>query len=235
MQQEYPLPQAYRNRQYLKDIETDSPILRATADVAIAGHEGQPRGKADADLPYIVHPIMVYHLLKAMGETDEIMLAAALLHDVKEDNKTFRQDHSAFENALADAMKKQGVTDACKIAHEIGKLCAELTNPEKMEEGKRLYQMKHAGCLSLRAAKIKLLDQTASVLDFIMQENEPGFTHDQVASWNFKALNLVKKIAQERPQLGMWRNLHKALFSYAMRIVNSSSPEEAETIRQEFN
>lgn len=50
--------------------------------LAYTAHEGQVR-KTD-NSPYIIHPIMVAHLLTQIGASEEVIVAA-LLHDVLED------------------------------------------------------------------------------------------------------------------------------------------------------
>lgn len=221
--------------EYHTTVETDSPIINAALAMATEGHDGQKRGKIDREMPYIVHPVMVYELLRELGVTDELTLSAALLHDVKEDNERYQEHPEQFVTDLEGKLANHGVRDARQIAHCLDNICEELKNAEEMLEGKRLWQQEHAVHLSPRAAEIKLVDQMASMLDFIMMPNEPGFTNKQVEGWSFKALNLVKTIANDRPELNLWRNLTKALFSYSMNICSAGSPEAEAEIRGVFN
>jgi hypothetical protein len=273
------LKTALMDMQYHNTIETDSPVLQAAYAMAKEGHRNQSRGKKDATIPYLVHPVMLYHLLKDLGEADELTLAAALLHDVKEDGERYREvlqalpklintisgchvasvatldkakghlhhiqnkatDYVTSSTLFRDDLSKQlqffGVNEdnATSIAHLVDERCGDLTNPIVMLGSKRLFQRDHAGKLPLHTAKIKLLDQTASLLDFILSPNNEEFSNEKVAKWNFKALDLVKAIASYHPELKPWRDLHKALFSYAMEIVNADSPEEEATLRQNFS
>lgn len=221
--------------EYHTEVQTNSPIIKAAAELATQGHEGQPRGKIDPSIPYIVHPIMVYELLQELGVKDELTLAAALLHDVKEDNLSYMEAPETFVKDLEEKLTKHNVQDAYEIAHCLDGICNDLKNADRMKEGKRLWQAEHSSQLSPRAAEIKLVDQMASMLDFIIMPNVEGFTNEQVEGWNFKALNLVKTIANDRPQLNPWRNLTKVLFSYAMKICKTDSPEAEAELRSAFN
>lgn len=57
-------------------------IARAYQD-AMTAHQSQKRKYSE--IPYIIHPIEVYELLKLVTD-DEDVLCAGLLHDVHEDN-----------------------------------------------------------------------------------------------------------------------------------------------------
>jgi hypothetical protein len=54
-------------------------ILKAALAVASHAHVGQSRGKSDPQWNYISHPIMVYEIMRKLGENDPVILAAALL------------------------------------------------------------------------------------------------------------------------------------------------------------
>ncbi|MFM9890017.1 MAG: hypothetical protein ACKVOE_05135 [Rickettsiales bacterium] len=216
-------------------IETDSPILRAAFEVAQRAHDKQGRGKGG--LPYLVHPIMLYDLLVHFGERDELTLAAALLHDAKEDCKDYLADPQLMRRELSKKMAAAGVTDAAPIAAYIDDMCTELTNDRVMFEGKRTWQVEHVGKTSLRVAKIKLFDQMASVLDNIISpddavEGEGGNRWSQ--NWSYKALDVVKAIAERSPQLDFYRDMFKVLFKYNMKILNESE-QEAAALRAGFD
>lgn len=57
--------------------------IHCAIQVAFAAHDGQTRKYTGE--PYICHPIRVYGILRRFGLTSEVLLAAALLHDVIED------------------------------------------------------------------------------------------------------------------------------------------------------
>lgn len=212
-------------------IETDSPIVRAAYEIAVKAHmeSGQGRGKVwpgtDKEMPYIVHPIMLYDLMVHFGEMDEITLAGALLHDAKEDYEPYQESPDLMRQELSEKLKSYS-PDHEKIAYKINQLCDELTNDREMCEGKRTWQIEHAGRISLRACKIKIFDQMSSVLDSIICRDDlpPG----QISkgnrwsrSWSYKALDLVKAIAEERPQLNFLRCMFKSLFKINMDLIDA--------------
>ncbi|MEZ6067287.1 MAG: HD domain-containing protein [Planctomycetaceae bacterium] len=90
-----------------------SPLLEAALGVASTAHQGQCR-KGTA-LPYITHPVQVATILQRAGWTDEVVLAAALLHDVVEDTEvTLTQLAAQFPDrtvAIVAALSEQK-TDA---------------------------------------------------------------------------------------------------------------------------
>ncbi|HEY6731842.1 MAG TPA: HD domain-containing protein [Solirubrobacterales bacterium] len=63
-----------------------SPLVREALEQARSDHAGQIRN-GSGGLPYIEHPIRVAALLDEQGH-EEVVLAAALLHDVVEDSET---------------------------------------------------------------------------------------------------------------------------------------------------
>ena len=199
---------------YHQNIATDSRVIKAALALATRAHEGQPRNKKDASIPYIVHPVMVYHLLKEYGETNEITLSAALLHDVKEDCEHYRNDPKAFIDDLEALLIAEHVHDHEQIAGYIARVCDHLTNPDKREMigGKRMWQVEHAAHLSVREARVKMVDQTASLLDFIMSPNDEAFPNDKVEKWNRKAFELVKALAAHYSVLTPLLNLHTTPF-----------------------
>lgn len=58
-------------------------LLDAATVVAATAHCGQRRKYTNE--PYIVHPLEVIQILMQHGITDEVILSAAVLHDVIED------------------------------------------------------------------------------------------------------------------------------------------------------
>ncbi len=216
------------------EIHTESPILKAAYDIAKEAHWDSGQGRGKQDLPYLVHPIMLYDLMVDQGITDEITLAAALLHDAKEDYQPFMDDASKMRVQLGERLAHYGVTDAAEIAYYIDELCDELTNGAEMIEGKRTWQVEHVGKISLRSATVKIFDQMASVLDNILSPDD-GVGNRWSQNWSYKALDVVKATAEQRPQLGYYRDLFKVLFSYNMKILNAETPEEAAQLRADFN
>ncbi len=63
--------------------------IEQALQLAVRAHAGQVR-KTD-NTPYIIHPVMVAHLLTTAGATKEVVMAA-LLHDVLEDTTVTRDE-----------------------------------------------------------------------------------------------------------------------------------------------
>ena len=103
-------------RQQLRTGIEESARLFATK-----AHAGQYR-KA-GEIEYITHPAAVVQILKTMGITDEIILAAEWLHDVKEDcnisGTTIDARIGSKVGALVQALTRDCPRDAYKsrIAH----------------------------------------------------------------------------------------------------------------------
>lgn len=217
-------------------IETDSPIIQAAFEIAKKAHKdsGQMRGKAG--LPYLVHPIMLYDLLVFFGETDEVTLAAALLHDAKEDLEEYVANPDAMRLELQQKLQASGLKDAEPIAHYLDGICTELCNDKVMFEGKRTWQVDHVGHISLRASKVKIFDQMASVLDNIISPDDAvdGSGNRWSQDWSYKALDVVKAVAEQRPQLDFYRDMFKVLFKYNMSILDAD-PEAAARLRNAFD
>jgi hypothetical protein len=156
---------------------------------------------------------------------------------VKEDSERYKRLPELLVVDISKKLQAEGFKDAQPIARQINAMVTQLTNPEKhdMVGGKRVWQVDHAARLTLREAKIKLLDQTASVLDFIMSPNAANIPDGKVAVWNFKALRLVKALAEEHAELAPCRDLHKVLFAYAMNIIKAHTPDAQAQLRAEFN
>ena len=82
-------------------------------------HENQRRA-GYAPLPYINHLIKVTELLLQAGISDEIILQAALLHDVVEDTDTTVEELSRqFNPSVAGIVKE--LTDDMELAYEVRK------------------------------------------------------------------------------------------------------------------
>lgn len=215
------------------EFHTDSPIVAAAFEIAKKAHAPQPRGKADKSIPYIIHPIMVHDLLYSHGVRDEIALAAALLHDAREDCDAYLENPDLMRQELETALKRNQIIDSTEIAAVIDGICGELTNDSSMEEGKRTWQVEHAGRISRRGAELKILDQMASVLDGIMEPDDAEFPAEKKRRWNYKALNVVKSAAGDSEGLQYWKDLFKVLLTYQMTMIDH--PEREAQMREEFD
>lgn len=78
--------------------------LEKAIKFAIKAHAGQPR-KLNPELPMIIHPVGVAHILREYN-MDEAVIAAGYLHDVVEDTKyTIEDIEDEFGEDIADLVK----------------------------------------------------------------------------------------------------------------------------------
>lgn len=118
-------------------------------------HRKQVR-KGEEKTPYINHPIQVAKILAIEGdETDTVLLAAALLHDVVEDT--------------VDSLKeKQDLIDEIRqrFGEEVLSIVLEVTDDKMIDKQERKkLQVQHAAHASAKAKKLKLSDKIANVRD----------------------------------------------------------------------
>lgn len=231
---EYPVSVSDFPLTYHDDFVAQHPIVKVALRLAQKAHAGVSRGKADPNIPYIVHPIMVHDLLAHFGERDPLILATALLHDAVEDYLPYRRNPKQLYHDLRDGLQAEGVVDDKSVALYITDMCRQLTNDRHMIEGKRTWQVEHVGTLPENVAKIKILDQTASEIDSIVMPDAPDRDREKARRWSYKALNVVKSAAKGRPALDFWRNLHKTLFSFSIAMMNADS-ETQDLLRHAFS
>ena len=70
---------------------TDIALIMKSLEFAAGRHRKQFR-KGEDKTPYINHPIGVASLLAETGETDAVLISAAILHDVIEDTVENEQE-----------------------------------------------------------------------------------------------------------------------------------------------
>lgn len=133
----------HRNINYLP--ATGQRVVRRAFDRAIELHKGQIRGTGE---PYVTHPIAVTNYLAQLNADDET-LAAALLHDVIEDD---RISHDEFEHEFGSSVTAlvDGVTKLTKLHYE-GR------GTERQVDS--LRKLLFAGSQDLRVIFIKLADR----------------------------------------------------------------------------
>jgi guanosine-3',5'-bis(diphosphate) 3'-pyrophosphohydrolase len=125
-------------------------MLLQALEFAAECHRGQRRKDA-AGSPYINHPIAVASLLaNTGGVTDQIVLAAAVLHDVVEDAGVAPQELDA------------------RFGREVRGVVEEVSDDKGLEKSARKrLQIAHAPLLTSRAKLVKLADKIANVRDVI--------------------------------------------------------------------
>lgn len=132
---------------------TDFGTILLAADIAARAHAGQTRlGRGG---PYVLHPIRVARLLAELG-ANEIVIAAALLHDVVEDTVfTFDMIQQEFTDRFDSA-----------LAAGVVSLVAEVTDDPTLDKHARKraqVEKAKAGRYSHDASLIKLADKLDNV------------------------------------------------------------------------
>lgn len=187
------------------------------------------REKKHAEVPYVTHPLMVCQLLQRFGLADELTLAIALLHDVLEDCEPYRSKHELLRDELQKALASSGydARAAKNIARYIYDHCEELCNDMGMEEDKRTYQVMHAHAMSDRGKLIKILDQTASVMDDIFFESVRS--RDKVERFAMKGLSVVKAASRGgTPAIMSAADLFDDCYAYLRELHRLPREEEQE-------
>lgn len=193
------------------------------------------REKKHAEVPYVTHPLMVCHLLQRLGRADELTLAIALLHDVLEDCEPYKSNHVLLRDELRGALASAGYDTraAENIARYIYDHCEELCNDLGAEEDKRTYQVMHAHAMSDRSKLVKILDQTASVMDDIFFES--ARSRDKVERFAMKALNVVKAASRGgSPEIMSAAHLFDDCYTY-LRELHRLPRAEEQGRRKEFD
>lgn len=123
--------------------------------VAIEAHNFQIR-KGECNAPYVCHPIEVAARLMKSGIKDEVVLCAAVLHDVLEDTDTQHNDLlSMFGDEVADIVFY--LSDGEWHGKE---------KPDKKTR-KRMYAKKIKQCKDKRIVLISAIDKLCNAEDYI--------------------------------------------------------------------
>lgn len=206
---------------YENSFPSHSHIVSAAYEIANKAHGEHRRDKKNQEIKYITHPIMVCKLLAAIGKDDELSVAIALLHDVLEDCEPYKSNPETLKQEFKSLLVKSGYVDASaeNVSSYVFQHCLELRNDKSSEEDKRTYQVMHAHAMTDRSKLIKILDQTASVMDDIfIESNRPK---DKIERFAMKALSVVKAAARGGTEditraarlfsesYGYLRNLHR--------------------------
>lgn len=130
-------------------------LVRRAMMFARQVHYGQTR--KDGRTPYLFHPVRVFNILRAAGERQPEVLAAALLHDTMEDCGV---RHPVLVGAFGT-----------KVARYV----LDLTDVQGDSATRKLAQLDRAPYLERGPAAIKLADKTANLIDMV--ERPPvGYT-----------------------------------------------------------
>lgn len=233
------------SRHFHTSINSNDPLLKAAFELAENAHRGQRRGKAlppDKD-PYLIHPVMVYELLLAMGEKDPAMLAAGLLHDTLEDYPTYEANPAQLKTDLTAALQRHGYRGDMGVVDEVFAIVQELTKPKQLVEGsKRITQVHRAAGMRTCAKIIKIADQMCSHIDHLMMANDPEmFSGQKSKEFALKANNLVQAIlhsattVEERLRIAPWFGLYHFIYTYHQELLDAKSQSEIDAIRKAFD
>jgi len=148
---------------------TGSTLIRTAIDLAYKLHDGQRR--KGVPLPYIVHPCDVFVQLLRWGVEDDIMLSAAMLHDVLED------------------CAETPYTISLAVGPRVAALVEELTydGPQHNAAAKARWIETFRG-KSAEALIIKLADRYCNVNDFLLTDPSYAGIYLQKADPLFDAL-----------------------------------------------
>lgn len=137
-------------------------LILKSLEFAAFRHKGQLR-KGEGRTPYINHPIQVADLLaNYAGETDPVLISAAILHDVVEDTVNSTLERDELVNEISEI-----------FGGEILSLTLEVTDDKTLDklERKRL-QVETASQKSDRAKKLKIADKIMNLRD--LTDNPPS-------------------------------------------------------------
>ena len=141
---------------------SDTALILKALEFAAGRHRTQFR-KGPDKTPYINHPIQVASLLaNDADETDPVLLAAAILHDVIEDTVNSVDERDELISIIAGM-----------FGEEILSLTMEVTDDKTLEkkERKRL-QVENASHKSVNARKLKIADKIMNLRD--ITDNPPA-------------------------------------------------------------
>jgi len=140
-----------------KYISSDLDIVAKALELAITAHEGQKRKSGE---PYIVHPILVATITASISG-DEMMVVAALLHDVIEDTEYTRDDiESIFGKDIVHMV--EGLTKIVEIRDE--KKISSISNERLINSAFSFRKMLIASIKDVRVLVIKLCDRLHNML-----------------------------------------------------------------------
>lgn len=192
---------------------SDTSVILKVLEFAAGRHRKQFRKGLDRT-PYINHPIQVASLLaNDAGETDPVLIAAAILHDVVEDTVNSIQERDELICIISRM-----------FGDEVLSLTLEVTDDKTLEkkERKRL-QVENASHKSVNARKLKIADKIMNLRD--IADNPPADWQLQRISDYFDwAENVVaglrgvnkkledmfdESLAKGRSKYGLYRVLNK--------------------------
>ena len=179
-------------------------ILKAL-EFASHRHRSQRR-KGKREIPYINHPIQVASLLaNEGGETDPVLLAAAIIHDVIEDTVNSTEERSELMTEISSL-----------FGEEILALTMEVTDDKTLEKRiRKQMQVEHANHLSARAKKLKIADKITNLRDITIEPPD-WWTHYRIVEyldWSEQVVNGLKGVNADLESL-FYKTLAEAREKY---------------------
>jgi GTP diphosphokinase / guanosine-3',5'-bis(diphosphate) 3'-diphosphatase len=149
---------------------SDTALVLKAMEFAAGRHRSQFR-KGLERTPYINHPIQVASLLaNDAGETDPVLLAAAILHDVIEDTVDSVKEKDELCNVISAI-----------FGEEILLLTLEVTDDRTLEKkDRKRLQVENASHKSVNAKKLKIADKIMNLRDI---------TEDPPAEWQLERIS----------------------------------------------
>ena len=140
-----------------EQVPHPQPSTLKALELAMTAHDGQKRKSGE---PYIVHPILVAAITAAFSN-DEMMVQAALLHDVVEDTSFDIEDLRAeFGNDIAHMV--EGLTKIMEIRDE--ELIPSGSDERLINSALTFRKMLIASIKDIRVLVIKLCDRLHNML-----------------------------------------------------------------------
>jgi len=164
-------------------------ILKAL-EYASHRHRWQRR-KGKREIPYINHPIQVASLLANEGEeTDPVLLASAIIHDVIEDTVNSPEEKSVLMTEISSL-----------FGEEILALTLEVTDDKTLEKSiRKQMQVEHANHLSARAKKLKIADKITNLRDITIDPPD-WWTHYRIVEYLDWSEQVVNGLTGVNPML----------------------------------
>jgi len=168
---------------------TDFRLILKALEFASHRHRSQKR-KGSRQIPYIDHPIQVASLLaNEGGETDTVLLTAAILHDVIEDTVNSVEERSELMSEIASL-----------FGEEILTLTMEVTDDKTLEKHvRKQLQIDEANHKSVRAKKLKIADKITNLRDIIIDPPD-WWTNERIIEyidWSEKVVAGLKGVNPE--------------------------------------
>ncbi len=140
-----------------EQIPSPLPATTKALELSLTAHDGQQRKSGE---PYIIHPILVAAITAAFSG-DEMMVQAALLHDVVEDTSFDIED---LEKEFGDdvAHMVEGLTKIVEIRHE--ELAPSGSDERLINSALSFRKMLIASIKDIRVLVIKLCDRLHNML-----------------------------------------------------------------------